>query len=93
MVSQAFQSALPQVPVNDIIAWPRFQPAGAPAPRAAGRQGSSGLALRRPHLNQVHLWAACLEAPASARAAYQKMLSSSELERASRFRFEQLRNR
>jgi 4'-phosphopantetheinyl transferase len=88
MVSQAFQTILNHVPDGATITWPCVQPGSA-----FGRSDSSGLALRRPQAQQVHIWAVWLDASPPIRAAYQKTLSAPELERASRFHFEEHRNR
>ncbi len=89
MVSQAFQTSIDLVPDRALITWPCFQAKGALDRRVAG----SPLAIPRPQANQVHIWAAWLDASETVRAAYQKTLSTTELERAARFYFEEHRNR
>lgn len=92
MVSQVFEPSL--IPVSDrSISWPRFQPAPA-RPFSGGARGHDGAGpLRLPQQDQVHVWAAWLEASDSARASYRKILGAEELERAGRFHFEEHRNR
>ena len=74
-----------------VITWPRFSfPCGADPAQARAR---TGLSLPLPQAYQVHVWAAWLDLPASAREEYQKVLSIGELDQASRFHFDRDRNR
>ncbi len=59
--------------------WPAITPAGRDAPQLSA--------------NEVHVWAARLEVSAPTLAALRTTLSSMELERAARFRFERHRDR
>ena len=93
MVSQVFETTLPPLRQQHVISWTGFPAAGSAGTASTRAQGAGRLSLRLPQANQAHLWAAWLEVPKSTCQAYKEILSAAELERASRFRFEEHRNR
>lgn len=89
MVSPALQSKPTDDPTGATIGWPHLKVARA----EHSRPEAPDLTGCVPQANQVHIWAAWLDVPESVRIAYQAALSPAEVERASRFYFQQHRNR
>lgn len=76
-----------------LISWPELPSTHPRGSLSRGARQFSRCSLDPPANNQVHVWAAWLEAPAPAYGTYDAILSASERERASRFHFAEHRRR
>ena len=93
MVKRLSQTARSEVPIARAITWPAYGTGFERGEIPRNFEGGPAFTLRLPTPKTVHVWAGPLDVPEPELAAFKKTLSQSELERATRFHFDDDRSR